>query len=93
MPRFATLVIVCSAAAFIAPSAISRIGVSFSDELSELTKQCLIKGNVSINTGERIYHVPGQEFYTPTKISARYGERWFCSEAEARAAGWRKARR
>ncbi|WP_456299102.1 sunset domain-containing protein [Marivita geojedonensis] len=24
---------------------------------------------------------------SPTK-----GERWFCSEAEARAAGWRKAR-
>ncbi|CAN7578038.1 sunset domain-containing protein [Mesorhizobium sp. LjNodule214] len=54
---------------------------------------CEIKGNISINTGERIYHVPGQEHYWETKISPQYGERWFCSEAEARAAGWRKARR
>ncbi len=54
---------------------------------------CLIKGNISINTGEHIYHVPGQMFYEQTVISPQYGERWFCSEAEAIAAGWRKARR
>ncbi len=54
---------------------------------------CSIKGNISINTGERIYHVPGQEHYQETIISPEYDERWFCSEAEARAAGWRKARR
>lgn len=54
---------------------------------------CNIKGNVSINTGERIYHVPGQKFYDATRINSRYGERWFCSEEEARKAGWRKARR
>lgn len=52
---------------------------------------CNIKGNVSINSGERIYHVPGQYYYEATKISPQYGERWFCSEQEARAAGWRKA--
>lgn len=54
---------------------------------------CNIKGNISINTGARIYHVPGQKFYDETVISPRYGERWFCSEAEARTAGWRKAKR
>ncbi|HIF78840.1 MAG TPA: thermonuclease family protein, partial [Sulfitobacter sp.] len=27
------------------------------------------------------------------RISTRKGERWFCSEAEARGAGWRRARR
>jgi hypothetical protein len=53
---------------------------------------CNIKGNISIGTGERIYHMPGQHWYAETKISPEYGERWFCSEAEARAAGWRKAR-
>ncbi|MEQ1405552.1 succinoglycan biosynthesis protein exoi [Neorhizobium sp. Rsf11] len=53
---------------------------------------CDIKGNISINSRERIFHVPGQEDYAATKISPRYGERWFCSEDEARAAGWRKAR-
>jgi len=53
---------------------------------------CDIKGNVSIETGERIYHVPGQPDYWRTKISPQYGERWFCSEDEARLAGWRRAR-
>lgn len=52
---------------------------------------CDIKGNVSISSGERIYHVPGQQYYLDTKVDARFGERWFCSEADARAAGWRKS--
>jgi endonuclease YncB( thermonuclease family) len=52
---------------------------------------CNIKGNISAK-GERIYHVPGQKYYSRTKISAGKGERWFCSEAEARKAGWRRAR-
>jgi hypothetical protein len=53
---------------------------------------CNIKGNISIRTGERIYHVPGQEYYDATRISLRHGERWFCSEEEARQAGWRRSR-
>jgi endonuclease YncB( thermonuclease family) len=52
---------------------------------------CVIKGNIS-GSG-RIYHLPGQEDYAATRISERKGERWFCSEAEARAAGWRRAKR
>lgn len=55
------------------------------------TGQCVIKGNVNTQ-GERIYHVPGQRYYDETVISHSHGERWFCSEAEARAAGWRKAK-
>ena len=54
--------------------------------------QCNIKGNISVRSGERIYHVPGQEYYDETKISPGHGERWFCSEAEARAAGWRRSK-
>lgn len=54
---------------------------------------CNIKGNVSINSGERIYHVPGQQDYAATIIRPEYGERWFCTEDQARAAGWRKAGR
>lgn len=53
---------------------------------------CVIKGNIS-KTGERIYHLPGQDFYEKTVISPEKGERWFCTEEEARAAGWRKSRR
>lgn len=52
---------------------------------------CDIKGNISISSGERIYHVPGQKYYDDTVIRSEYGERWFCSEAEARKAGWRKS--
>jgi len=51
-----------------------------------------IKGNVSYTTGEKIYHVFGQEFYEQTKINPAYGEVWFCNEDDAIAAGWRKAR-
>lgn len=57
-----------------------------------LSGSCDIKGNVS-NKGERIYHVPGQRFYDETKITPSKGERMFCSEDEARAAGWRRAKR
>lgn len=67
--------------------------LNVSNPSSLLAGGCSIKGNISIATGERIYHVPRQEHYWETKISPQYGERWFCSEAEALAAGWRKARR
>jgi hypothetical protein len=53
---------------------------------------CDIKGNVSQDTGERIYHLPGQRYYNATKIEPDRGERWFCSEAEARTAGWRRSK-
>jgi hypothetical protein len=61
-------------------------------ELGPLFVGCGIKGNISTGTGERIYHVPGQKYYWATRINLFGGERWFCSEADARAAGWRKSR-
>ena len=51
---------------------------------------CLIKGNISDNG--HIYHVPGSPSYSSTKIDESKGERWFCTEEEARAAGWRPPR-
>ena len=54
---------------------------------------CRIKGNISRNSGKRIYHMPGDRDYAPTRISVERGERWFCSESEARSAGWRRAGR
>lgn len=50
---------------------------------------CAIKGNIS--SRGRIYHVPGSRSWADTRINPGAGERWFCTEAEARAAGWRKA--
>ena len=51
---------------------------------------CVIKGNIS-SKGEKIYHVPGCASYNQTIITESKGERWFCTEADALAAGWRKA--
>jgi endonuclease YncB( thermonuclease family) len=53
---------------------------------------CPIKGNIS-RDGKRIYHMPGQKDYGRTVIDTKAGERWFCDEEEAGAAGWRKARK
>lgn len=48
---------------------------------------CPIKGNISQHG--KIYHTPWSPWYSRTKISLERGERWFCNEAEAIAAGWR----
>jgi len=50
-----------------------------------------IKGNINAE-GVRIYHVPGQQYYDRTVINEASSERWFCTEAEALDAGWRKSR-
>lgn len=52
---------------------------------------CTIKGNIN-REGERIYHVPGGPSYDETRIDPAQGERYFCSEQEARNAGWRAPR-
>jgi phosphatidylserine/phosphatidylglycerophosphate/cardiolipin synthase-like enzyme len=55
------------------------------DEVT-LSAQCdvpTIKGNLS-NTGEKIYHVPGREYYDRT-----IAEQMFCSAEEAVTAGFR----
>lgn len=46
---------------------------------------CTIKGNRN-RKGEWIYHVPGMPYYAQTRA-----EEMFCSEADARAAGYRRA--
>ncbi|CAD5911645.1 putative cold shock protein y4cH [Planktothrix tepida] len=54
---------------------------------------CNIKGNISYNTGNKFYHLPGMEDYESTDIDLSKGERWFCTESEAIKNGWRKAPR
>lgn len=51
---------------------------------------CAIKGNISGNG--RLYHLPGSRGYGATVIATDKGERWFCTEEQALAAGWAKAR-
>lgn len=54
---------------------------------SDIPNGCPIKGNISARG--RIYHMPWSASYSRTQIDEAKGERWFCSEAEAIAAGWR----
>ena len=54
------------------------------------TADCPIKGNIN-RAGERIYHTPWSRSYSRTRIDTKKSERWFCSESQALAAGWRAA--
>ena len=53
--------------------------------------RCAIKGNIN-GKGDRIYHLPGARSYANTSIDESKGERWFCSEDDAKQAGFRPAR-
>ncbi len=50
---------------------------------------CAIKGNVTANG--HFYHMPWSPWYGKIRMDTARGKRWFCSEAEALAAGWRPA--
>lgn len=51
---------------------------------------CLIKGNIR-EEGEKIYHLTDCPNYDQVIIDESFGDRWFCMEKEAEAAGFRKA--
>ena len=53
---------------------------------------CRIKGTIG-TAGERVYHIPGGDGYAQTYIDLTKGERWFCTEANARSAGWKADRK
>jgi phosphatidylserine/phosphatidylglycerophosphate/cardiolipin synthase-like enzyme len=65
--------------------------IASNQEKSTAPANCEIKGNIN-RSGERIFHKPGEPFYDRVKIDQNAGERWFCSEEEAVAAGWRHGR-
>lgn len=52
---------------------------------------CLIKGNIDKNTYKKYYHLPGCRQYNQIVIEKDIGERYFCTESEASAAGFTKA--
>jgi hypothetical protein len=62
-----------------APKAVSN------DWQARASGSCNIKGNRN-RKGQWIYHVPGMPYYDQTRA-----EEIFCTEAEARAAGYRRA--
>jgi endonuclease YncB( thermonuclease family) len=50
---------------------------------------CDIKGSITKNG--RIYHTTASPWYDRVRMSLGLGRRWFCTETEARDAGWRPA--
>ena len=77
----------------------SRVGSSSSYSTPAPTPQAdsfppagyTVKGNISVTSGAKLYHLPGMRDYAITVIDAARGERWFRTEAEAQAAGWVRA--
>ena len=69
-----------------------RRGKRFKSNNNSDKKKCNIKGNIS-SKGQKIYHIPGNLNYENTKINENKGERWFCSEEEAKMNGWRKSKK
>ena len=57
------------------------------------TSEPVIKGNIDARTGESFYHVPDGLFYSTTVIDEARGDRWFCTEAEAVGAGFKRSKR
>lgn len=56
-----------------------------SQQSNQSVSGCSIKGNRN-RKGQWIYHLPGMPYYDRT-----WAEEFFCSEAQARAAGYRRA--
>ena len=51
----------------------------------------VIKGYILSGSNDKVYYVPGAQAYKRAKIDESKGMKFFCSEAEAQAAGWKKA--
>jgi len=65
-------------------------GIYGSCQSMENTKnpKCIIKGNIDKSTDTHIYYIPGCAQYNFTLVEQDIGEQWFCSESEARKAGY-----
>lgn len=50
-------------------------------------RQCNVKGSITLG-GHQLYYVPTDDNYQDLTIDPSKGERLFCSDEEARAAGW-----
>jgi hypothetical protein len=68
----------------------SVLGVKYR-ERNQLERYPCIKCNISINNGERIYHLPFDQQYDVTRIEPERGERYALTVAEAEKAGFRRA--
>jgi len=54
--------------------------------------ECNIKGNIDKSENTRLYYYPGCAQYDFTIVEKDIGEKWFCTEEEAKTAGFTKAK-
>ena len=52
--------------------------------------KCLIKGNKNVYDKRKLYRFPGCGQYNNTDVQLFWGDRWFCTESEAKQAGFTK---
>ena len=52
---------------------------------------CAIKGNLEGDRGEKIYYAPSCPYYVQVIVEKFMGEKWFCSEKEARESGFTRS--
>lgn len=89
--RSASLLLATFAILFVHGTADAKAAVKKAAPKAATSVQtCLIKGNISAKN-EKIYHMQGCPNYKQTVIDTAAGERMFCTEAEAKNAGWRKS--
>ena len=62
-----------------------------SPQIAPPSPGCAIKGNLK-SRSECIYHLPGARYYDRLDMTPSPSRRWFCNEADAQAAGCRKAK-
>lgn len=70
-----------------------HLGVFSSTCLQETNTKdpkCVIKGNLTSRPVIKTYHFPGCGQYNRTFLELSRGDRWFCTEKEAKAAGFSK---
>ncbi|KKS90186.1 MAG: Micrococcal nuclease-like protein [Microgenomates group bacterium GW2011_GWC1_43_11] len=61
-------------------------------KVNQENPNCVIKGNIDKNSNARNYYVPGCAQYEFTIVEKDMGENWFCTEGDAREAGFTKAK-
>ncbi len=76
-----------------AEAKLNKLGI-FSSKCTQTNNpenhNCIIKGNVRDN--KKFYSFPGCSNYARTIIELHDGDQWFCSEAEAKKAGFTKSK-
>lgn len=72
----------------------NKLGIFSADCFQETptNPKCAIKGNIIQKTNAKEYILPECNMYTSSIVEKYKGEEWFCSEAEAKKAGFVKSK-